>query len=176
MCEGVREYILLNHLRLSGTLSFLTVKGPLSIPKAVQAVQASNGTECQPSEPSPEGVFLQFLDSRQLLDPRRVDVGNRIEGQIYTVSELTTDGKVLQDRVGGCGGGFGVERNGGRFEVFDVLADPHQLTGQAELFLDRIVGSDRALGVVCAVEVPRIETSEVLDCAEKLVTTDCFRV
>lgn len=52
------------------------------------------------------------------------------------------------------------------------LADAQDLAGRAELLLDRVVRVDGGLGLVGAVQVPRVEAGEVLNCAEELVTAD----
>jgi hypothetical protein len=58
--------------------------------------------------------------------------------------------------------------------VLDELCQAHGLADAAEVLLDAIEDVDGGLRVVGAVEVPREEAREVLDCAEGLVAADCF--
>lgn len=56
--------------------------------------------------------------------------------------------------------------------MLDELADAQDLAGCAELLLDCVERVDGRLRPVRAVQVPRVEAGEVLECAEDLVAAD----
>ena len=60
--------------------------------------------------------------------------------------------------------------------MLNILPDAEQFPRETKLLLDRLEGSDEPLGVVGTVEVPSVETGEVLKGAEELVTPDCGRI
>lgn len=56
--------------------------------------------------------------------------------------------------------------------MFDILAETERFSGEAELLLDGLEGSDETRGVVGSEEVPGVEAGKVLEGSEELVTTD----
>ena len=56
--------------------------------------------------------------------------------------------------------------------MLDEFACSKDLPDERELFLGSIVGNDGAIGSTGAVEIPGIETSEVLDGAEEFIAAD----
>lgn len=60
--------------------------------------------------------------------------------------------------------------------MLDELADAQDLARRAELLLHGVVGVDGRLGAVGAVQVPGVETREVLQRAEDLIAADCVDV
>lgn len=139
-------------------------------PQIVQRIQPRDNIASQPDAPSPVSLLLQARGGGELLDARHVGVGHVVEEHVEGVAELAADGQVLDDGVGGVG----VRGDGGELEVLDELCQAHGLADAAEVLLDAIEDVDGGLRVVGAVEVPREEAREVLDCAEGLVAADCF--
>jgi len=53
--------------------------------------------------------------------------------------------------------------------VFYPFCQAQELARCAKVFLYVLEGGDIALGVVCPVEIPRVEAREILDCAEDFI-------
>ena len=83
---------------------------------------------------------------------------NSIQTQIHPVPQLPAHSTVLEDRVPA----LDVRGHCGCLEVLHVLAQPHGLARQRELFLDRLIGRDHPVWVVGPVQVPGVEPREVL--------------
>lgn len=134
----------------------------------VQSVQARCNVARQSHEPRAISLPLDSRASGELADASLIQVGQGIEGEVDGIAELTAHSQVLEDWVQRLG--VGCYR--GRFEVLDELSETHRFARVAEALLDRIVGCDGGCGVVGAVEVPRKETREVLDCSQSLVAAN----
>lgn len=115
-------------------------------------------------------MLLELLGALKLLDAEGVDERQDIETEVARISELATDGQVLQDGVGGV---LVVKSDGGGLEVLDEFAGAEHLSRQAELLLDGVPGGNDGFGVVGAEEIPRVESGKVLQRSQDLVTTDC---
>ena len=137
--------------------------------QSVKRVNTRNSTADQPRHPEAIGIITELFRVRQLLHPNHVHHADRIESEVAGIAELTAGSEVAKDRVDG---GFVVDGDGGGFEVLDEFADTEDFPGGAELLLGGVEGVDGGLGTVGAVEVPGVETGEVLDCSEDLVTAD----
>ena len=162
---------LLQLLRLHNTLALLAVDSLRLLLQSPDSVDTGNRAADQPGQPGPVGVLLQPLGGGQLADANHVDDLDAVQGQVAGVSELATDGQVAKDGVDGA---LVVQRDGGRLEMLDELADTQDLARRAELLLHGIVGVDGGLRSVGAVQVPGVETRKVLQGAEDLVTADCI--
>lgn len=160
----------LNLLSLDNTLTLLAVNGLLPLLQPEEGVKTGQSTAEQPHTPGTVSVLLQTLHRSQLAVSDGVDNGDRVEGQVSSVTELATDSQVAEDRVDG---GLVVESEAGGLEVLDELADTHDLACRAKLLLHRIVRVNSRLRSVRAVQVPGVEAREVLQGTEELVATDC---
>lgn len=157
-------------LALDDALALLLVD--LGLPRAqlVEGVGLGDDAAHEAHGPEAEGLGLEALGGVALADAGGVEDGGHVEGQVAGIAQLAADGGVLEDGVH-CAG-LGVGGGGGGLEVLDVLADAHQLAGEAELLLDGGPRGDLGGGAIGPVEVPGVEASKVLQDAEDLVTTD----
>lgn len=57
--------------------------------------------------------------------------------------------------------------------MFDEFADSEDFTRCAELLFDGVERVDGGLGPVCSVQIPGVESGEVLEGSEDLVAADC---
>ena len=85
-------------------------------------------------------------------------IGNGIQAQIQSVSQLPPHGTVPQYRIRA----LAIHRYSGCLEVFDILAQSQCLASQPELLFDGFEGRNNASGAVCSEKVPCIESGEVL--------------
>lgn len=82
----------LNLLGLDNTLTLLAVNGLLLLLQPEEGVKTGQGTAEQPHTPGAVSVLLQTLHGSQLAVSDGVDNGDSVEGQVSSVTELTTDG------------------------------------------------------------------------------------
>ena len=93
---------------------------------------------------------------------RKTHESNRIQRQIRGVTQLSSYGAVFEDWVHT----LAIRRYGSSLEVLHILADSQCFANQAELLLNGFEGYDKTRRIVRAVEVPGIESREVLYCAQ----------
>ena len=159
--------ILFNLLGLDNTFTFLLIDGLGRLVQLPQRVHAGNSTAHQSRHPAAIGPLGILLDIGQLDDTQDVQDGQVVDGQVAGVPQLTTDGEVVDD---GVGGSLVVKGDRGGLEVLDKLCQTENLSRSAELLLDGFEDVDRGLGVVGARQVPGVEAREVLDGSEDFVT------
>ena len=155
-------------LRLNDTLTLLLIYLGLSLLEHVQRVQLRHDAACYAKSPGPERIGLEFFGVQTLPNPRRVESGAYVEGQVDKVAELAGDGGITQDGVED----FGVSSGSGSLEVLDVLADAHQLASEAELLLNGFPRRNGIFNSIGTEKVPGVKARKVLDRAEELVAAD----
>lgn len=155
-------------LAFNDALAVLSVNLGLALLELKQRIELRRHAEDQTHGPEAIGMLRQRLGGGPLADAGRVADGQHVEGQVSRVSDLAADGGVAQEGlerlcVGGLGGGL---------YVLEVLANAHDLAGEAELLLDGVPGGHLGRGAVGAQQVPGVEAGEVLERAEDLVAAD----
>jgi hypothetical protein len=156
-------------LALDDALAVLAINVGLALLEPVEGVDLGDDAEGEAHGPEAVGLALGVLCTGPLADAGGVEDGGGVEGEVAGVAELAADGGIPEDRVR-AGGLIGGE--GGGLEVLDVLAEAHDLAGEAELLLEGVPGQDGGGEGVGAEEVPGVEAGKVLDGAEELVAAD----
>lgn len=147
----------------------LHLLGPNTLcPELIERIKPTGHTTRNTCEPRPVSFFLHLLSEVALANARRVQVRERVAGQVESVAELTADGQEAQDWVQGAAVGC----RGGGAEVLDKLAEAEGFADEAEVRFEGGEEVDGCLGVVCSEEVPGEEAGEVLDGAEGFVAAD----
>lgn len=155
-------------LALDDAFAVLAINLGLALLEAVQRIDLAGNAKDEAHGPEAGSVLLQRLGSMPLANARSITHRQGIKGEVPCIANLSADSGVAQKGLDGlCVGGLG-----GGLEVLDVLADAHDLAGEAELLLDGVPGGHLRGGAVCAEEVPGVEAGEVLDRAEDLVAAD----
>lgn len=93
---------------------------------------------------------------------------NIVQRQVSSISQLSTNSGISEDWVHS----LGIHGYRSSLEVLHKLAKSHDLTSQAKVLLHRLKWSDGRGRVVRSVEIPCVESGEVLEGSEELVTAD----
>lgn len=158
----------LDALALDDTLAVLAVDALLALLEGVEGVELGSNAEGDTHGPEALGLLGEGLCGGRLAEADGVGKGEGIKGQVSGITELSADGGVAEDGVHG----LGIGGNSGSLDVLNVLAEAHDLAGEAELLLDGIPGVDGGRGGVGAQQVPAVEAGKVLDQTQDLVAAD----
>lgn len=155
-------------LALNDALTVLPVDLRLTLSQLVQGVDLGKDAANEASGPKAIGLLLGAGGALPLANAGDVEDGGGVAGQVASVAQLTADGGVLEESVGGLGVGGG----GSGLEVLNVLADAQQFAGEAKLLLDGRPRRDGFGGRVGALEIPGVEAGKILQHAEDLVAAE----
>ena len=141
-------------------------------------MQPGHGVTRQPDKPAPVRHLLPARRRLQAPYPGSMQEMNVIEKHIPRIPKLPADSTIAQERIQAA---FHIQpaivrsrikHLRSRLEMLDKLAEAQSLPDKAELLLEGFVRGDFGGSGVEAVEVPAVESREVLEHAHELVAAD----
>lgn len=165
---GVKGNSLSDAFAFNNTFAVLAINLGLALVEVVKSVKLGGNAKDETHSPAAVGVLAEVLGRFPLADADGIGNSQGIKGEIASISELTTDGGVAEERVHA----LGVSDSGSGLEMLDILAETQDLAGKTELLLDGVPRRHLGGRAICAQEIPGVETGEILKRAEELIAAD----